>query len=74
MSSFNNDEKVPVHGQKDNTAFHTELKEHTNNAVDAENREHEMGMWEAAKTYPWACLWAFIMCFTIVSFSDHQEV
>jgi SP family general alpha glucoside:H+ symporter-like MFS transporter len=36
-------------------------------AVDGENREHEMGMWAAAKSHPWACLWAFIMCFTIVS-------
>jgi hypothetical protein len=38
-----------------------------NDAVDGENREHEMGMWAAVKMYPWACLWAFIMCFTIVS-------
>ena len=36
-------------------------------AVDAENREHEMGMWAAVKSHPWACLWVFIMCFTIVS-------
>ncbi|KAK2598676.1 hypothetical protein N8I77_012071 [Diaporthe amygdali] len=35
-------------------------------AFDGENREHEMGTWEAVKTYPWACFWAFIMCFTIV--------
>jgi SP family general alpha glucoside:H+ symporter-like MFS transporter len=35
-------------------------------AVDGENREHEMGVWEAVKSHPWACLWAFIMCFTIV--------
>ena len=38
-----------------------------NDAVDGENREHAMGIVEAMKTYPWACLWAFIMCFTIVS-------
>jgi SP family general alpha glucoside:H+ symporter-like MFS transporter len=37
-----------------------------NDAVDGENREHQMGVWEAAKRYPWACFWAFIMCFTIV--------
>lgn len=36
-------------------------------AFDGENREHEMGVWEAVKTYPWACFWATIMCFTIVS-------
>lgn len=35
-------------------------------AVDGENREHEMGVWDAVKSHPWACLWAFIMCFTIV--------
>lgn len=38
-------------------------------AFDGENREHEMGVWEAVKSHPWACLWAFIMCFTIVSIS-----
>ena len=37
------------------------------NAYDAENREHEMGVWEAVKTHPMACFWAFIFCFTIVS-------
>jgi SP family general alpha glucoside:H+ symporter-like MFS transporter len=35
-------------------------------AFDGENREHEMGVWAAAKKYPWACFWAFLMCFTIV--------
>lgn len=37
-----------------------------NDAFDGENREHEMGVWEAAKSHPWACFWAFIFCFTIV--------
>ncbi|KAF4976655.1 hypothetical protein FZEAL_6717 [Fusarium zealandicum] len=37
-----------------------------NDAVDGENREHEEGVWEAVKSQPWACFWAFIMCFTIV--------
>ncbi|KAF2681826.1 maltose permease [Lentithecium fluviatile CBS 122367] len=36
------------------------------NAFDAENREHEMGVWEAVKLHPMACFWAFIFCFTIV--------
>lgn len=36
-------------------------------AFDGENHEHEQGVWAAAKSHPWACLWAFIMCFTIVS-------
>lgn len=35
-------------------------------AFAGENHEHEMGAWEAAKTHPWACFWAFLMCFTIV--------
>lgn len=39
-------------------------------AFDAENREHEMGVWEAVKTHPKACFWAFIFCFTIVSTSS----
>lgn len=41
-----------------------------NDAFDGENREHELGVWEATKKHPWACFWAFIMCFTIVSTSN----
>lgn len=41
-----------------------------NDAYQGENREHEMGSWEAAKKHPMACMWAFIFCFTIVSY--HQ--
>ncbi|KAL9625825.1 MAG: hypothetical protein Q9160_000145 [Pyrenula sp. 1 TL-2023] len=37
-----------------------------NDAYEGENREHATGLWEAAKTHPKACIWAFIMCFTIV--------
>ena len=36
-------------------------------AFDGENREHAMGTWEAVKTHPMACFWAFIFSFTIVS-------
>lgn len=36
-------------------------------AYDGENREHEMTLWQSAKSHPWACFWAFTMCFTIVS-------
>lgn len=36
-------------------------------AYDGENREHQMGVWEAVKLHPMACFWAFIFCFTIVS-------
>lgn len=38
-----------------------------NDAYEGENREHQMGSWEAAKKHPMACLWAFLFCFTIVS-------
>jgi SP family general alpha glucoside:H+ symporter-like MFS transporter len=38
-----------------------------NDALNGENREHEMGVWAAVKKHPWACFWAFTMCFTIVS-------
>lgn len=38
-----------------------------NDAVQAENREHEMGLWESFKEHPMACFWAFVFCFTIVS-------
>ncbi|KAJ5762026.1 uncharacterized protein N7511_005408 [Penicillium nucicola] len=37
-----------------------------NDALDGENREHEMGVWAAVQKHPWACFWAFTMCFTIV--------
>lgn len=40
-----------------------------NDAIDGENNEHAMTVWQAAKTYPWACFWAFMMCFTIVCLS-----
>jgi hypothetical protein len=42
-------------------------KDLMNNAYEAENREHEMGLWEAVKDHPMACFWAFVFCFTIVS-------
>lgn len=42
-------------------------KDLISDAIDGENQEHDMGVWEAVKTHPWACLWAFTMCFTIVS-------
>ena len=45
-----------------------EDKELMTDAQAAENREHDMGMWEAIKDHPMACFWAFIFCFTIVSF------
>jgi SP family general alpha glucoside:H+ symporter-like MFS transporter len=44
-------------------------KDLMDNAFEAENREHEMGMWEAFKDHPVACFWAFLFCFTIVRFN-----
>ena len=42
-------------------------KDLLNEAYHAENLEHEQGVWDAVKSHPKACFWAFIMCFTIVS-------
>ncbi|KZM22742.1 uncharacterized protein EKO05_0004584 [Ascochyta rabiei] len=41
-------------------------KEALEASYEAENREHDMGLWEAVRDYPMACFWAFIFCFTIV--------
>lgn len=56
-------EKVEIH--QDEVLANPELM---NDAFEGENLEHQMGSWEAAKKHPWACFWAFMMCFTIVSF------
>jgi hypothetical protein len=56
-------EKVEVY--QDEVLHNPELM---NDAFEGENAEHSMGAWEAAKKHPWACFWAFMMCFTIVSF------
>ncbi|KAJ5242047.1 uncharacterized protein N7469_000374 [Penicillium citrinum] len=54
-------EKVEIH--QDEVLANPELM---NDAFEGENLEHQMGSWEAAKKHPWACFWAFMMCFTIV--------
>lgn len=59
-----------AHRDSKSSALHTEVLHDSalmNDAVEGENREHQMGVWEAFKTHPKACMWAFIMCFTIVS-------
>jgi SP family general alpha glucoside:H+ symporter-like MFS transporter len=38
-------------------------------AIEAENAEHNMGVLEAVRAYPMASLWAFIMSCTIVSYT-----
>ncbi|KAL4962744.1 putative MFS maltose transporter [Aspergillus stella-maris] len=57
-------EKVEVHQTEQPEILKNDELMH--NAFDGENLEHEMGVWEATKSHPWACFWAFIMCFTIV--------
>lgn len=42
-------------------------------AFQAENREHEMTLWEAVTDHPMACFWAFVFCFTIVSTARHLQ-
>ncbi|WVQ69778.1 uncharacterized protein L199_007998 [Kwoniella botswanensis] len=37
-----------------------------NEAVNAEELEHSMGVLEAAKAYPMGCFWAFVICFCII--------
>ena len=67
MSSV--DKNDDLHGEKaaieqSEVLVNTDLM---NDAFDGENREHQMSTWAAIKSHPWACLWAFTMCFTIVS-------
>ncbi|KAH8761472.1 major facilitator superfamily domain-containing protein [Hyaloscypha sp. PMI_1271] len=61
--------KDEVHEGEQVDALHPEVLVNPDlmgDAVDGENREHEMGVWEAVKSHPCACLWAFTMCFTMV--------
>lgn len=43
------------------------MKDYKNDAVAAEDAEHNMGVLEAMKAYPMASFWAFVMSCTIVS-------
>ena len=65
--------EIEVHpGDEKGHHSHQEVladKDLLSDAFKAENVDHEMGMWEAAKMHPQACFWAFIMAFTIVSTS-----
>jgi SP family general alpha glucoside:H+ symporter-like MFS transporter len=64
-------EAVPRSNEKDHQHEHVDdLKTAANfkaDAIEAESAEHAMSVVEAAKAYPMACLWAFIMSSTIVS-------
>ncbi|RSH76962.1 uncharacterized protein EHS24_003901 [Apiotrichum porosum] len=57
------DTKADLH-QVENTE--TTKLEMEREAMEAEAKEHSMGMLEAVRTYPMACFWAFVMSFTIV--------
>ncbi|TEY40641.1 hypothetical protein BOTCAL_0430g00060 [Botryotinia calthae] len=62
-------EKADIESLKAHNHEHAEVladKDVMNDAFEGETREHEMGMWEAAKQHPMACFWAFTFCFTIV--------
>ena len=62
-----NEKSYAVHhvdSQPTDVLHSTELME---DAFEGENREHAEGMWASVKKHPMACLWAFTMCFTIVS-------
>ncbi|OAL38629.1 hypothetical protein AYO20_02279 [Fonsecaea nubica] len=61
--------KGEVHSSEKSDLDHAEVlvnPDLMSDAVDGEVREHGMTMWAAVKQHPWACLYAFIMCFTIV--------
>lgn len=61
--------RTDIEELKDHNIQNSEVlvdKELMTNAFEGENREHEETLWQAAKSHPMACFWAFIMCFTIV--------
>lgn len=61
--------KVDYVDHHEKNAMHSELLDDDlmRNAFAAENAEHEITAWQAVKSHPMACFWAFLMCFTIVS-------
>ncbi|KAI5464428.1 general substrate transporter [Mariannaea sp. PMI_226] len=69
MSSGNSDNSPELPSGEKAKMDHGEVlgdSDLMNDAFEGETREHEMGVWESVKCHPWACFWAFIMCFTIV--------
>lgn len=74
MSSNIDEKKHDPEMREQGTIQHEVLseKELLAASYEAENREHEMGLWEAVKDHPMACFWAFIFCFTIVSHVVYQ--
>jgi SP family general alpha glucoside:H+ symporter-like MFS transporter len=77
MSSDTSEVKGELKGDGRVDVHHAEIlanQDLMNDAFDGENREHEMGLWAAVKAHPWACFWAFTMCFTIVSILEKQKL
>ncbi|KAJ6456173.1 maltose permease [Mycena sanguinolenta] len=67
MSTGNSQDKLPQNEKSDALYAEVLANQHLmNDAFDGENHEHAETLWQAAKTHPMACVWAFIMCFTIV--------
>jgi SP family general alpha glucoside:H+ symporter-like MFS transporter len=62
----------PNYGEKNAVEHVSDIKTDEANfradAMEAENVEHNMTVMQAVKAYPMACLWAFIMSSTIVSY------
>lgn len=64
---------IDVQDLKKHDPYHSEVlvdNDLMNDAYHGEDAEHQMGVWQAVKTYPWGCFWAFLMCFTIVSAAE----
>jgi SP family general alpha glucoside:H+ symporter-like MFS transporter len=69
--AHHNDDSIQEKGGLGAEDHHVEVLKNQD-AYDGENREHAQTTWGAFKSHPWAAFWAFIMCFTIVSFHHGQ--
>ena len=58
-------EKIEIEHREESDVGYVDVA--TGGAFAAENAEHSMTVLEAARAYPMACFWAFIMSFCIVS-------
>jgi hypothetical protein len=69
MSASINEKKFDPELNEQGVAHHETLddKDLLQASYEAETRENEMGVLEAVKDHPMACFWAFVFCFTIVS-------
>lgn len=67
---------VPEYTEKDAQALEVEepvsfarkasVADYKQDAIEAENAEHNMTVLQAVRAYPMASFWAFVMSFTIV--------